>query len=75
MNKMNLPPPFEELEEEFPMLKEVYNMEKYKNIFGNVVASKGRRYWSLSKVDCDLVITLVIKFIEVRPYITAISSI
>lgn len=32
MNKMNLPPPFEELEIEFPMLKEVYDMEKYKGI-------------------------------------------
>ncbi|XP_011334862.1 RNA-binding region-containing protein 3 [Ooceraea biroi] len=36
MNKMNLPPPFEELEEEFPMLKEVYDMEKYKDIFGTL---------------------------------------
>lgn len=35
MNKMNLPPPFEELEAEFPWLKEVYNVEKYKDIFGN----------------------------------------
>lgn len=34
MNRMNLPPPFEELESEFPMLKEIYDMEKYKNIFG-----------------------------------------
>ncbi|XP_015590837.1 RNA-binding protein 40 [Cephus cinctus] len=34
MNKMNLPPPFEELDSEFPMLREVYNMEKYKDIFG-----------------------------------------
>ncbi|XP_076234281.1 RNA-binding region-containing protein 3 [Calliopsis andreniformis] len=34
MNRMNLPPPFVELEAEFPMLKEVYNMEKYKDIFG-----------------------------------------
>ncbi|KAL6259789.1 hypothetical protein P5V15_009700 [Pogonomyrmex californicus] len=33
MNKMNLPPPFEELETEFPMLREIYNMEKYKDIF------------------------------------------
>ncbi|XP_032665187.1 RNA-binding region-containing protein 3 [Odontomachus brunneus] len=40
MNKMNLPPPFEELEGEFPMLREAYNMEKYKNIFGNVVINK-----------------------------------
>lgn len=32
---MNLPPPFEELEAEFPMLKEVYNVEKYKDIIGN----------------------------------------
>lgn len=33
MNRMNLPPPFEELESEFPALKEVYNIEKYKDIF------------------------------------------
>ncbi|KOC61066.1 RNA-binding protein 40 [Habropoda laboriosa] len=33
MNRMNLPPPFEELETEFPALKEVYDMEKYKDIF------------------------------------------
>lgn len=33
MNKMNLPPPFEELEAEFPMFRDVYNMEKYKDIF------------------------------------------
>ncbi|CAK9811806.1 RNA-binding region-containing protein 3 [Anthophora quadrimaculata] len=33
MNRMNLPPPFEELETEFPALKEVYDVEKYKNIF------------------------------------------
>lgn len=46
MNKMNLPPPFEELEEEFPMLKEVYNMEKYRNIFGYEITDKGRKYWS-----------------------------
>ncbi|XP_014484027.1 PREDICTED: RNA-binding protein 40 [Dinoponera quadriceps] len=37
MNKMNLPPPFEELEEEFPVLREVYNMEKYKNILGGEI--------------------------------------
>lgn len=40
MNKMNLPPPFEELEAEFPMLKEVYNVEKYKDIFGNKIIYK-----------------------------------
>lgn len=34
MNKMNLPPPFEELEDEFPTLKEVYDIEKYRDIFG-----------------------------------------
>ncbi|XP_066598975.1 RNA-binding region-containing protein 3 [Prorops nasuta] len=34
MNRMNLPPPFKELEAEFPALKEVYDMEGYKNIFG-----------------------------------------
>ncbi|XP_017757830.1 PREDICTED: RNA-binding protein 40 [Eufriesea mexicana] len=33
MNRMNLPPPFEELEAEFPALKEVYDIEKYKDIF------------------------------------------
>lgn len=42
MNKMNLPPPFEELEEEFPMLKEVYNLEKYKHIFGNKTLDNDR---------------------------------
>ncbi|XP_043281726.1 RNA-binding region-containing protein 3 [Venturia canescens] len=36
MNKMNLPPPFEELEEEFPMLKEAYEIEKYRDILGRV---------------------------------------
>lgn len=39
---MNLPPPFEELEAEFPMLKEAYNVEKYKNIFGNKNINKYR---------------------------------
>ncbi|CAD1469901.1 unnamed protein product, partial [Heterotrigona itama] len=33
MNRMNLPPPFEELEAEFPALKEVYDVEKYNDIF------------------------------------------
>ncbi|XP_043527682.1 RNA-binding region-containing protein 3 isoform X2 [Frieseomelitta varia] len=33
MNRMNLPPPFEELEAEFPALKEVYDIEKYNDIF------------------------------------------
>jgi len=42
MNKMNLPPPFEELEAEFPMLKEAYNVEKYKDIFGNKNINKYR---------------------------------
>jgi hypothetical protein len=42
MNKMNLPPPFEELDEEFPMLKEVYDMEKYKDIFGNEIIDKNQ---------------------------------
>ncbi|XP_020285947.1 RNA-binding protein 40 isoform X2 [Pseudomyrmex gracilis] len=36
MNKMNLPPPFEELETEFPTLRDIYNMEKYKDILGDV---------------------------------------
>ncbi|XP_033335702.1 RNA-binding region-containing protein 3 [Megalopta genalis] len=35
MNRMNLPPPFEELEAEFPSLKEAYNMKKYKDIFSS----------------------------------------
>lgn len=33
MNKMNLPPPFKELEVEFPTLKEAYDVEKYKYMF------------------------------------------
>lgn len=33
MNRMNLPPPFEELEAEFPALKEAYDIEKYNDIF------------------------------------------
>lgn len=33
MNRMNLPPPFEELEAEFPALKDVYDIEKYNDIF------------------------------------------
>lgn len=49
MNKMNLPPPFEELEEEFPTLREIYNIDKYRNIFGSEVTAKGRKY--LSKVN------------------------
>ncbi|XP_071579836.1 RNA-binding region-containing protein 3 [Temnothorax nylanderi] len=40
MNKMNLPPPFEELDAEFPMLREVYDMEKYKDIFHEGVDEK-----------------------------------
>lgn len=34
MNRMNLPPPFEELDTEFPMLKEIYDIDKYKDILG-----------------------------------------
>ena len=34
MNRMNLPPPFEEMETEFPFLREVYNVDQYKNLFG-----------------------------------------
>lgn len=37
MNRMSLPPPFEELEAKFPMLREVYDMEKYKDIFGKEI--------------------------------------
>lgn len=33
MNKMSLPPPFEEFEEEFPMLKEAYDVENYQDLF------------------------------------------
>ncbi|KAK2581086.1 hypothetical protein KPH14_006126 [Odynerus spinipes] len=40
MNRMNLPPPFEELETEFPMLKEIYDIEKYKDIFGEDIVEK-----------------------------------
>ncbi|XP_011304766.1 RNA-binding protein 40 [Fopius arisanus] len=36
MNKMNLPPPFEELDEEFPTLREVYDVENYQDIFGRL---------------------------------------
>lgn len=36
MNKMNLPPPFEELDDEFPTLKEVYDVENYQDIFGRM---------------------------------------
>ncbi|XP_063995039.1 RNA-binding region-containing protein 3 isoform X2 [Diachasmimorpha longicaudata] len=36
MNKMNLPPPFEELDEEFPTLREVYDVENYRDIFGRM---------------------------------------
>ncbi|KAF7992060.1 hypothetical protein HCN44_001385 [Aphidius gifuensis] len=37
MNRMNLPPPFEELDDEFPTLRQVYDVEKYQNIFGQIV--------------------------------------
>ena len=30
---MNIPPPFEGLENEFPMVKEAYDIEKYQDIF------------------------------------------
>lgn len=40
MNRMNLPPPFEELETEFPMLREIYEIEKYKDIFGEDILEK-----------------------------------
>ncbi|XP_034934060.1 RNA-binding region-containing protein 3 [Chelonus insularis] len=38
MNKMNLPPPFEELEAEFPSLKEAYDVDNYQDIFGRVIS-------------------------------------
>lgn len=37
MNKMNLPPPFPELEHEFPFLRDIYDMEKYQDIFKHTV--------------------------------------
>ncbi|XP_015510977.1 RNA-binding region-containing protein 3 isoform X2 [Neodiprion lecontei] len=37
MNKMNLPPPFQELESEFPFLKDCYDVERYRDIFGPTV--------------------------------------
>lgn len=40
MNKMNLPPPFEELEGDFPILKELYDIENYQDLFGIPVASQ-----------------------------------
>ncbi|XP_015185667.1 PREDICTED: RNA-binding protein 40 [Polistes dominula] len=32
MNRMHLPPPFEELDTEYPKLKEIYDIKKYKDI-------------------------------------------
>lgn len=40
MNKMNLPPPFEELEGDFPIVKELYDIENYQDLFGITVASQ-----------------------------------
>lgn len=34
MNKMNIPPPFEGLEEEFPSVKDAYDFENYQDLFG-----------------------------------------
>lgn len=56
MNKMNLPPPFKELETEFPMLREMYNIGKHKDIFDNEVADR------MSGKNCCIL--LHIKFIE-----------
>lgn len=46
MNKMNLPPPFEELEEEFPMLREAYDIEKYKDLLGRVDGARDKTIFS-----------------------------
>ena len=51
MNKMNLPPPFEELDEEFPMLREIYDMEKYKDIFGIVDNDRDEQFYPHTEVD------------------------
>ncbi|XP_020709155.2 RNA-binding region-containing protein 3 isoform X2 [Athalia rosae] len=37
MNKMNLPPPFKELEPEFPFLRDIYDEVRYRDIFGKIV--------------------------------------
>ncbi|XP_001606002.2 RNA-binding region-containing protein 3 [Nasonia vitripennis] len=34
MNKMNIPPPFEGLDEEFPSVKAAYDVENYQDLFG-----------------------------------------
>lgn len=34
MNKMNLPPPFEELEKDYPIVKEAYDVENYQDLLG-----------------------------------------
>lgn len=41
MNKMNLPPPFEELDTEFPALREAYDVQKYKDIFSQFFNTRG----------------------------------
>lgn len=38
MNRMNLPPPFKELEAEFPFLRDIYNVERYNHVLGQAVA-------------------------------------
>ena len=40
MNKMNLPPPFEGLEEEHEEIREAYDMEKYKDLFNITIVSQ-----------------------------------
>ncbi|KAJ8678633.1 hypothetical protein QAD02_014420 [Eretmocerus hayati] len=40
MNKMNLPPPFEDLEDEFPIIKEAYNAKNFPDLFGVVLDSQ-----------------------------------
>lgn len=40
MNKMCLPPPFEELDEKYPQLKEFYDVENYKDLFDVTVVSQ-----------------------------------
>lgn len=54
MNKMNLPPPFEELDAEFPMLKEVYDMEKFKDIFGKNINIKTKFYIRMCKQQSEI---------------------
>ncbi|XP_035729320.1 RNA-binding region-containing protein 3-like [Vespa mandarinia] len=53
MNRMNLPPPFEELEAEFPILKEIYDIELYKDILGEDIfeSVKGKGFSQNNKKE------------------------